>query len=101
MRRNDSQAVAAELFGCSRSGVSRIVRRLRPLLLGGCADLAGQVRAQAKISVVLVDGLLAPTGDRASLPDLHSGKRHTSGLNVDAVAGLPGAGGPGPAAPAD
>ncbi|MFI6333288.1 transposase family protein [Micromonospora chersina] len=32
MRRNESQAVAGELFGCSQSTVSRITRRLRPLL---------------------------------------------------------------------
>jgi hypothetical protein len=38
MRRNESQAVAAELFGCSQSSVSRILRRLRPLAESGIAD---------------------------------------------------------------
>lgn len=90
MRRNESQAVAGELFGCSQSSVSRIVRRLRPLLRQATADLAGEVRQQAKRSAVLVDGFLAPTGNRAGVPDLFSGKRHAAGLNVQAVADLAG-----------
>jgi hypothetical protein len=40
MRRNESQAVAGELFGCSQPTVSRIVRRLRPMLRAVTADFA-------------------------------------------------------------
>src|SRR6187549_328460 len=40
MRRNESQAVAGELFGCSQSSVSRVVCRLRPLLREATAQLA-------------------------------------------------------------
>jgi DDE superfamily endonuclease/Helix-turn-helix of DDE superfamily endonuclease len=90
MRRNESQAVAAELFGCSQSTVSRAVRRLRPLLRQVTADFAGQVRRQAKRSAVLVDGFLALTGNRTGIPELYSGKRHTSGLNIQAVSDLAG-----------
>lgn len=90
MRRNESQAVAGELFGCSQSTVSRTVRRLRPLLNAVTADFAGQVRRQAKRSAVLVDGFLAPTGNRAGVPDLFSGKRHAAGLNIQAVSDLAG-----------
>ncbi|MGN9909837.1 transposase family protein [Phytohabitans sp. LJ34] len=90
MRRNESQAVAGELFGCSQSTVSRIVRRLRPLLRAVTADFAGQIRQQTKRSAVLVDGFLAPTGNRAGVADLYSGKRHTAGLNVQAVSDLVG-----------
>jgi hypothetical protein len=90
MRRNESQAVAGELFGCSQSTASRVVRRLRPLLRQVTADFAGQIRLQAKRSAVLVDGFLAPTGNRAGVNDLFSGKRHTAGLNVQAVADLAG-----------
>jgi hypothetical protein len=90
MRRNEAQAVAGELFGCSQSTASRVVRRLRPLLRQVTADFAGQIRLQAKRSAVLVDGFLAPTGNRAGVPDLFSGKRHTAGLNVQAVADLAG-----------
>lgn len=59
MRRNESQAVAGELFCCSQSTVSRVVRRLRPLLRVATADFAGQIRQRAKRSAVLVDGFLA------------------------------------------
>lgn len=90
MRRNESQAVAGELFGCSQSTVSRVVRRLRPLLRQATCDLAGQIRQQAKRSAVLVDGFLAPTGNRAGVADLFSGKRHAAGCNVQAVADLAG-----------
>ncbi|EEP72327.1 hypothetical protein MCAG_02654 [Micromonospora sp. ATCC 39149] len=90
MRRNEAQVVAGELFSCSQSSVSRIVRLLRPLLRQATAELAGQVRQQAKRSAVLVDGLLAPTGKRTGVPDLYSGKRHTSGLNIQAVSDLAG-----------
>ncbi|WP_281899936.1 transposase [Phytohabitans aurantiacus] len=90
MRRNEAQAVAAELFGCSQSTVSRVVRRLRPLLRQVTADFAGQIRLQAKRSAVLVDGFLAPTGNRTGTPDLFSGKRHTCGMNVQAVSDLAG-----------
>jgi hypothetical protein len=50
MRRNEAQAVTGELFGCSQSTVSRIVRRLRPLLRQVTAEFAGQIRQQAKRS---------------------------------------------------
>jgi hypothetical protein len=90
MRRNESQAVAGELFGCSQSTVSRITRRLRPLLRQATAELAGQVRAQARRSAVVVDGFLAPTGERADAAGMYSGKRHAVGFNVQAVADLAG-----------
>jgi len=89
-RRNESQAVAGELFGCSQPSVSRVTRRLRPLLRAATAQLAGQVRVQAKRSAVLVDGFLAPTGERAGVPGMYSGKRHTTGFNVQAVSDLAG-----------
>ncbi|MET8310714.1 transposase family protein [Micromonospora sp. NPDC005173] len=90
MRRNESQAVAGELFGCSQSTVFRIVCRLRPLLRAATAEGAGQVRLQAKRSAVLVDGFLAPTDNRTGVSDLFSGKRHTCGLNIQAVSDLAG-----------
>lgn len=90
MRRNESQAVTGELFGCSQSTVSRVVRRLRPLLRQATAEFAGHVRQQAKRSAVLVDGFLAPTGNRAGVSGLFSGKRHLCGYNVQAVSDLAG-----------
>jgi hypothetical protein len=97
MRRNESQAVAGELFGCSQATVSRVTRRLRPLLGRATAELAGKVRTQAQRSAVLVDGFLAPTGERTGVTGMFSGKRHAfsgkrhaSGFNVQVVADLDG-----------
>jgi DDE superfamily endonuclease/Helix-turn-helix of DDE superfamily endonuclease len=90
MRRNESQAVAGELFGCSQATVSRVARRLRPLLSQATAELAEQIRVQAKRSAVLVDGFLAPTGERAGVAGMFSGKRHAAGFNIQAVANLDG-----------
>lgn len=90
LRRNESQAVAGELFGCSQSTVSRLIRRLRPLLRAATAAFAGDVRAQAKRSAVLIDGFLAPTGNRTGVADMYSGKRHAAGFNVQTVADLAG-----------
>ena len=90
MRRNESQAVAGELFGCSQATVSRVTSRLRPLLGQATAKLAGQVRAQAQRFAVLVDGFLAPTGERTGVAGMFSGKRHAAGFNVQAVADLDG-----------
>jgi len=90
LRRNESQAVAAELFGCSQATVSRIAHRLRPLLWQATCGFAGQVRAQARRSAVLVDGFLAPTGNRTGVTDMYSGKRHKSGFNIQTVGDLAG-----------
>jgi hypothetical protein len=60
------------------------------LLREATARLAGQVQVQARRSVVLLDGFLAPTGERAGVADMYSGKRHAAGLNVQAVADLDG-----------
>ncbi|MFI6333192.1 transposase family protein [Micromonospora chersina] len=90
MRRNESQAVAGELFGCSQSTVSRVTRRLRPLLRQATAEFAGEIRGQAKRSAVIVDGFLAPTGERTGVAGMFSGKRRQVGFNIQAVADLTG-----------
>ena len=90
MRRNESQAVAGEVFGCSQATVSRVTRLLRPLLGQATAGLAAKVREQAQRSAVLVDGFLAPTGERAGVAGMFSGKRHAAGFNIQAVADLDG-----------
>lgn len=90
MRRSESQAVAGELFGCSQATVSRVTRRLRPLLGRATSALAAQVRAQAQRSAVLVDGFLAPTGERTGVAGMFSGKRYATGFSIQAVADLDG-----------
>jgi hypothetical protein len=90
LRHDNAQGVAAELFGCSQATVSRVFRRIRPLLEQVTAPCAAQVATQARRSAVLVDGFIAPTGERAARDDLFSGKHRICGMNVQAVADLAG-----------
>lgn len=90
LRRNESQVVAGELFGCSQASVSRIAGRLRPLLDIVTAQRVAQVSVRAQRGAVLVDGFLVPTGERAGVEGMYSGKRHAAGFNVQAVADLAG-----------
>jgi hypothetical protein len=87
---DNAQDVAGESFGCSQSTVSRIFRRIRPLLDRVTAQRAAQVAAQARTGAVLVDGFIAPTGERAGRDDLFSGKHRICGMNVQVVADLHG-----------
>jgi hypothetical protein len=41
-----------------------------------------QVPAQARRSALLVDGFIAPTGERAARDDLFSGKHRVCAMNV-------------------
>jgi hypothetical protein len=86
LRHDNAQDVAGELFGCSQATVSRVFRRIRPLLEQVTAARAAEVATQARRSAVLVDGFIAPTGERAARTDLFSGKHRICGMNVQAVA---------------
>jgi hypothetical protein len=76
LRRNESQAVAGELFGCSQATVSRIVRRLRPLLQQATAELAGQAIAH------LVNWKILDSGWRGRLSDFPEVLRTVTGLEI-------------------
>ncbi len=90
LRHDNAQDVAGELFGCSQATVSRVFRRIRPLLEQVTAACAAQVATHARRSAVLVDGFIAPTGERAARDDLFSGKHRIAGMNVQVVADLAG-----------
>jgi DDE superfamily endonuclease len=90
LRHDNAQHVAGELFGRSQSTVSRIFRRIRPLLDTAAAAHLTHVSPQAQQEAVLVDGFIAPTGERAARDDLFSGKHRIAGMNVQVVADLGG-----------
>lgn len=90
LRHDNVQDVAGELFGCSQSTVSRTSRRLRPLLQQATAAIAARVAERARLGAVLLDGLIAPTGERAGRTDLFSGKHRVCGMNVQVIADLNG-----------
>ena len=91
LRHDNAQHVAWELFGCSQSRVSRIFRRVRPLLDTVAAWRTGHVSVQALPSAVLVDGFIVPTGEPPpARADLFSGKHRVAGIHVQVVADLGG-----------
>jgi hypothetical protein len=79
LRHNLSQALVAELFGCSQPTVSRLIGRLAPAITTVLTENARHVAAQQLRSTVRIDGFLAPTGDRREgtyTAGTYSGKRH-------------------------
>jgi DDE superfamily endonuclease/Helix-turn-helix of DDE superfamily endonuclease len=88
LRQNLSQALIAELFGCSQPTVSRLVARLMPIIVTILTPTAEKTAARELRSTVRVDGFLAPTGDRrvnTYTSGMYSGKRHACGFNVQVV----------------
>ncbi len=91
LRHNNSQDVAGELFGCSQATISRLFSRLYPLLGAVNADLVAQVKAEAVDAPLLVDGFIAPTGERPGAQvNMFSDKHHECGFNVQVVANTGG-----------
>lgn len=91
LRSNLSQATLADLYGVSQSTVSRIVRRYSPLIgkvLGGCVPPLSEV---TRGRVVVVDGTLVPTGNRAGQTGLYAGKKRRHGANIQILSDLDGA----------
>ncbi len=88
LRHNMSQALIAELFGCSQPTVSRWIARLAPLITTVLTPVAA-TRAQRELrSTVRVDGFLAPIGDRRHdtfTAGMYSGKHHRCGFNIQVV----------------
>ena len=91
LRHNNSQDVAGELFGCSQSSISRLFTMLYPLLGAVNADLVAQVQAAAASAPLLVDGFVAPTGERPGAEaNMFSDKHHECGFNVQVLADTAG-----------
>jgi hypothetical protein len=83
VRQNMPQTVAADLFGVSQPTVSRIYRRVLPLLEQVlCLHSPGDLATAAEGRVVLVDGTDVPTRNRAGAAGNYSGKRHRQGLSI-------------------
>jgi len=88
LRHNVSQALIAELFGCSQSTVSRLVARLMPIISTVLTPTADHAAERDLRSTVRVDGFLVPTGNWRKdtfTSGMYSGKRHACGFNVQVV----------------
>lgn len=90
LRHNQSDDLLAELFGCSQATITRYHQILQPILRWVTQPEVEQRYEQARRSGVLVDGFIAPVGEREHYDGLFSGKKHVSGQNVQVVADLDG-----------
>lgn len=90
LRHNLPPDVLGELFGCGSSTVERYQEQLETLVDQVLTPLYEQVRAQAHRDAVLVDGLVAPIGERDGQQGLFSDKKGYCGQNVQVVATLSG-----------
>ncbi|MBV9730841.1 MAG: transposase, partial [Pseudonocardiales bacterium] len=89
-RHNCSQEVTGVVFGVSRSTISRMVNTLEELI---AAVLDCEVSGLVEVitgRVIIPDGTLIPTRNRAAHPELYSGKRHRSGAAVQILCGTDG-----------
>ena len=94
LRSNMSQMLLADLHGISQPTMSRIYRRMVPLIEQVTCLHRPPLPEVLRGRVVLVDGTLVPIGnrrtDRATHEANYSGKRHTAGLNVQVLSDLDG-----------
>jgi len=90
LRHNLPDEVVAEVFGCSQATITRYHDLLHPILRWVTAPEVDQQYQRAQRDGVLVDGFVAPVGERDGYDGLFSGKKHVSGQNVQVVADLDG-----------
>lgn len=91
LRQNLAQTVAAEWFGVSQSTVSRVFRRIAPLIGQVLCPHTPPLPEALSGRVVLVDGALIPTRDHAShrKPNFNA-KHRRAGVTVQVMATLDG-----------
>lgn len=91
LRQNLPQTLAADLFGISQPTVSRIYRRVTPLIGQVLCLHTPPLPEALKGRIVIVDGTLVPTSDHTPHHQAnYSGKRHKPGLAVQILATLDG-----------
>ncbi len=90
LRRNRVQAELAEYMGVSQPTISRAVCALTPIfgeVLAAGVPVAEDLTPGRQL---IVDGTLLPCWSWAQLPELYSGKHHTTGCNVQVACDLDG-----------
>ncbi|HET8662181.1 MAG TPA: transposase family protein [Micromonosporaceae bacterium] len=90
LRHNLPDDVVAEIFGVSQSTITRYHRDLCPILRWVLHPETQQRLARMQREGALVDGFVAPVGERDGYVDLFSGKKHINGQNVQVVTDVDG-----------
>ncbi|MFV2012937.1 MULTISPECIES: hypothetical protein [unclassified Micromonospora] len=82
LRHNLPGEVLGEVLGCSQATITRHHQILRPILRWVTRPEVDQRLDQAHRDGVLVDGFVAPVGEREDHHGPFSGKKHMCGQNV-------------------
>jgi hypothetical protein len=82
LRHNMPDDVLAKVFGCSQATITRYHEILHPILRWVTRREAGEQAERAHLDGILVDGFVAPVGEREHYHGLSSGKKHVCGRNV-------------------
>lgn len=87
LRHNLSQALLGAFHGISQPTVSRIIARLRELIVRAADPGMPGLAETGAGERLLLDGTLLPAGNRAGQQGqgLYSGKRHQAGMNLQVI----------------
>ncbi|MEI2775253.1 MAG: transposase family protein [Tetrasphaera sp.] len=90
LRRNHTQDDLADRYATSQPTISRTIAAMTPVLADATADWIPVADDLDPEVVLIIDGTLLPCWSWADVPDLYSGKHHTTGVNVQVAATLSG-----------
>ena len=82
LRHNLEQELLAELFGISQPTVSRVLSAWTPLIAGALEENIPTADDLDPDTRLIVDGTLVPCWAWRDKPELHPGKHHTTGMNL-------------------
>jgi DDE superfamily endonuclease/Helix-turn-helix of DDE superfamily endonuclease len=89
-RHNCSQEVTGAVFGVSQSTISRMVNDLEEPIAAVLDCEVPELEDVITGRVIILDGTLIPTRNRAAHRELYSGKRHESGAAVQILSNTEG-----------
>jgi hypothetical protein len=90
LRRNHVQQELAEYYGVSQSTISRAITAITPELARVMRPFTPTAQELLSDEQMIVDGTLVSCWSWDGHPELHSGKHHTTGLNLQVVCDLAG-----------
>ena len=90
LRHNLEQELLAELFGISQPTVSRVLSAWTPLIAGALEENIPTADDLDPDTRLIVDGTLVPCWAWRDKPELHPGKHHTTGVNLQVACTLAG-----------
>lgn len=90
LRRNHSQSELAEYYGVSQPTISRAISGLTPIIAEMLEEYVPVAEDLEHGTCYIVDGTLAPCWSWRDHPELYSGKRKTTGYNLQVACDLYG-----------